>query len=230
MKNKRDTDSNLVLSQYCKLHIQSPDSVWKSRAINAVICPGLHTDLILGLEFLVNNKIVVDAELRTAIAKETGYDLLNPPDPKLCQKKIRISPFEKRKQEARAIRRGQSEARKTQKLVHEELRALFEENPACFEFEKYTTGPPDVVASIKARIKQLAGEADLQKLDKAFKQRFADQFPSDIPHVKDLPRNVYHNIELKLGAPVSVARSYSCPVNTDRVGKPSLNSIWQQVE
>jgi hypothetical protein len=55
-----------------------------------------------------------------------------------------------------------------------ELLALFEEDPARFDFEEHTTGPPDMIASIKTRIVQLAGEADLQKLDKTFKQRFAD--------------------------------------------------------
>jgi hypothetical protein len=47
--------------------------------INAVICPDLHTDHILGLDFLVKNQMVVDPALRTVVAKETGYDLLNPP-------------------------------------------------------------------------------------------------------------------------------------------------------
>lgn len=110
MKNKRNMDSNIVLSQYCKL---SPDSVSKACTINAIICPGLHTDLILGLEFLVKNKIVVNVELRTAIAKETRYDLLNPPDSKIFQKKVCTSPFQKWKQEAQLIRLGQSDAKKT---------------------------------------------------------------------------------------------------------------------
>ena len=92
-----------------------------------------------------------------------------------------------------------------------ELVALFEENPTHFDFEFCTMGLPDMVGAIKTRIQDLVAIADLQKLDKSFKHQFADQFPSDIPHIKDLPQNVYHNIELKPGAPVSVARSYSCP-------------------
>jgi hypothetical protein len=49
-------------------------------------------DLILGLDFLVKNKIVVDAELRTVIVKETGFDLLHPPDPTLKRIPLKISP------------------------------------------------------------------------------------------------------------------------------------------
>jgi hypothetical protein len=61
--NKEDPSKPLVLKQYCRLSIQSPDALWQSRVINAIICPELHTDLILGLDFLVRNKIVVDAHL-----------------------------------------------------------------------------------------------------------------------------------------------------------------------
>ena len=106
-------------------------------------------DLILGLEFLVKNKIVVDVELRMVVTKETRYDLLNPPDPKLLQKKVQTSLFQRWKQEAWSIRLGQKDAKKTQLLIYMELMALFEENPECFDFEEYMTGPPDIVTSIK---------------------------------------------------------------------------------
>lgn len=74
-----------------------------------------------------------------------------------------------------------------------------------------TTGTPDIIASIKAWITQLAGEATLLKLDKAMKTQFGDWFPSDIPHVRDLPHDVYHWIQLLPGAPVSISHPYGCP-------------------
>ncbi|KAF8239599.1 hypothetical protein L208DRAFT_1236327, partial [Tricholoma matsutake] len=83
---KRSSDSNLT--EYCKLRLQSPDSVWKAKVVNAVISLNLQTDIILGLDFLMKNKIVVDAELRTAIAKEDHYNLLNPPPAKPKQPQI----------------------------------------------------------------------------------------------------------------------------------------------
>jgi hypothetical protein len=76
-----NSDTATVLDEYCKLQLQSEDSVWKARVVNAVVCPSLHTDIILGLDFLEKNKIVVDAELQTVIAKESNYNLLNPPLP-----------------------------------------------------------------------------------------------------------------------------------------------------
>ena len=89
--------------------------------------------------------------------------------------------------------------------------ALFKENEEQFNLDTFTTGPPDVVATIKVRIKQLASLAMLQKLDLRMKARFPDRFPSDIPHVTKLPTDVYHRIELLPGTPISVARAYGCP-------------------
>lgn len=47
--------------------------------------------------------------------------------------------------------------------------AVFEENPAHFDFEEYMTGPPNIITSIKLWVKHLAMQADLLKLDKLFK-------------------------------------------------------------
>ncbi|KAF8231879.1 hypothetical protein L208DRAFT_1466856 [Tricholoma matsutake] len=151
-RKKNDSSSPIVLNQYCRLSIQSPDALWHSHVINAIICPELHTDLILGLDFLVKNRIVVDAHLRTAIAKESGYDLLNPPDPKLCRQSVKRSPAQHRKIKAQQIKSGQQNARKTRILVHMELMALFDENETRFGMELFTTSPPDLVATIKTQI------------------------------------------------------------------------------
>jgi hypothetical protein len=209
VERKNSSDSIIVLDEYCKLHLQSPDSTWKSRVVNAVICPNLHTNVILGLDFLAKNKIVVDAELRTAIAKESNYDLLNPPCITPC--KPISSPHQRRQAEVKAIKSGQEQARKLRRLVHCELMAVFEENPERFNMEEYTTESPDIVASIRARIEQLAGEKILQSLDAKYKKSFNDRFPTDIPHATKLPTDVYHHIEIKPGRPISVGRAYSCP-------------------
>ena len=60
---KRRSPETLELTHYCKLSIQSPDALWHSHTVNAIICPELYTDLILGLDFLTKNKIVVDTNL-----------------------------------------------------------------------------------------------------------------------------------------------------------------------
>jgi hypothetical protein len=76
-----------------------------------------------------------------------------------------------------------------------------------FNFKPHLVGLPD----IKNWITELLNEAVLQQLDKKYKKKFEDCFPVDIPHATDLPRDVYHNIKLKPGAPISTAYSYLCP-------------------
>lgn len=67
-----------------------------------------------------------------------------------------------------------------------------------------------MIAVIKKHIGELSGAMVLEKLDKVYKECYNDCFPMDIPHAKDLPTDVYHHIEVKLGAPISVGRVYSC--------------------
>ena len=75
----------------------------------------------------------------------------------------------------------------------------------------HTVSDHNIIDSIKTCIEQLAAESRLKKLDDKLKRKFTDQFPSDIPHVCDLPKAVYHHIEVKPGASISTAHAYSCP-------------------
>ena len=77
--------------------------------------------------------------------------------------------------------------------------------------ETHTTGDQNIIAVIKTCIDQLAAESQLSKLDPKLKTMYADRFPLDIPHVTELPRDVYHHIEVKPGATISTGRVYSCP-------------------
>ena len=73
------------------------------------------------------------------------------------------------------------------KLVHCELRLHFEEHPHKFNMQAHTIGDSNIIAIIKTCIKQLAAADQLAKLDDKFKKKYADRFPSDIPHVHNLP-------------------------------------------
>jgi len=72
---------NIVLDAYIKLHLSSIDCLWSSYVVPAIIIPSLHTDIILGLDFLACNCIVIDPEDCTAVCKTDSYDLLNPLNP-----------------------------------------------------------------------------------------------------------------------------------------------------
>ncbi|RDB15414.1 Transposon Ty3-G Gag-Pol polyprotein [Hypsizygus marmoreus] len=210
-----DTSS---LSTYCKLHLQSRDARWKSRVVHAIIVPNLVTDIILGLDFLIRNKLVLDPASRTLIAKECGFDLLNPPDASLFRTPIVRSPPQIQKADA-ALARAEAEqirtARKTWRpvciAVHAELLLLFKKHPARFDFQTHTTGSHNIIAVVRARIEHLASLDTLRELDHELKTSFSDCFPTDIPHVRDLPTEVYHNIEVPPNTHFSTARAYSCP-------------------
>jgi hypothetical protein len=167
----REMDSSPVLTEYCKSHIQSLDSSWKSRVINALICPNLYTDIILGLDFLTKNKIIVDAELRTVIAKDAQYDLLNPPTP--IPKPAKLSPFMKRKLEKNLIKVAHHELKTTHRNVYTQLMEFIKENPARFDFDDFTTRPINPIMAIKTRITQLSQSEMLRCLDNKFKKKYS---------------------------------------------------------
>src|ERR1700678_4759654 len=52
-------------------------TAWSSRPVRALVPPGLCTEILLALPFLVHNKIVVDHDAQTAIDKSSNFDLLN---------------------------------------------------------------------------------------------------------------------------------------------------------
>ncbi|KAF8905120.1 hypothetical protein CPB84DRAFT_1845198 [Gymnopilus junonius] len=70
---------SMSLSQYVKLSITTLDNAWTSKTVHALVAPGLCMPIILGLPFLLHNKLVIDPDSCTCIDKTTGYDLLNPP-------------------------------------------------------------------------------------------------------------------------------------------------------
>jgi len=85
----------VLLSEYVSLSLSTLDNSWTSKPVIAVIAPGLCTKVLLGLPFLVHNRIVVDHELPSAIVKDTSVDLLNfVPAPKKILK-IQKSPCRK---------------------------------------------------------------------------------------------------------------------------------------
>lgn len=68
------------LVHYVELHPSSPDSVFCSHLVYAVVCPGLCMPLIFGLPSLEVNDIICDHKRRTCIVKykNLNYNLLQP--------------------------------------------------------------------------------------------------------------------------------------------------------
>ncbi|KAJ3576874.1 hypothetical protein NP233_g105 [Leucocoprinus birnbaumii] len=64
-----------------RLHVHDPSSLWSACVTNAYIVPDFKFDMILGLDWLRANKIVVDMDLGSVTAKDSGFDLLHPSPP-----------------------------------------------------------------------------------------------------------------------------------------------------
>lgn len=65
------------LADYVVLSLSSLNNAWTSHPIRALIAADLCVNILLGLPFLKHNKIVIDHDSDTAIAKDSNFDLLN---------------------------------------------------------------------------------------------------------------------------------------------------------
>ena len=71
--------------------------------------------------------------------------------------------------------------------------------------------PHELMNQVKDRIETLTLQAELEKCNAEMRHKYADRFPADIPHVSQLPTDVYHRIKLKDAHQTITSRSYSCP-------------------
>ena len=148
---------------------------------------------------------------KLSLHKNLGSISSTPPNPVKAQKQITISPAVWCQCDAHLLKESHVKIWNIHKLIHCELLVHFEKYPHKFNMQTHTVGDHNIIGIIKMHIKQLTAEAQLKKLDDKFKKKYADGFPSDIPHICDLPWDVYHHIEVKPGATNSTTHTYSCP-------------------
>ncbi|TFK79084.1 hypothetical protein K466DRAFT_506169 [Polyporus arcularius HHB13444] len=82
------------------------------------------------------------------------------------------------------------------------------------------TSPATIAASVRSCVELLAFVASLKDEDLAFKTRYSDCFPDDIPHLDNLTTNAYHEINLKDANMTIVRRQYDCPRKYREASKP----------
>lgn len=190
-----DSKDPFLLSEYVKLACTSLDSCFTSRSVRAVVAPKLCTPLLLGGPFLHHNKIVIDHDLRTCIAKDVGYDLLNP-DASLPTKSCVPSPPKMAELRHQVVR---------------ELKHILPEYKTMVDDSCEPVKGIDVIAAVRQRIEALASDEQLRKRDATIKDEFVDRFPADIPHNDSLPSDVLFRIKLKDANKVIQQRGYDCP-------------------
>jgi hypothetical protein len=185
------------LLDYVSLTLFDSTSFWTAKPIRAIVCDGLCAPVILGLPFLERNNIVIDHRLRTATQNDTGFDLLNPirpiPQPPL------LSPRQKRE---RILYFRRSLINQLKHVLSQRQQRLSSHNDATFSLH--------VLAAIRTRIESLTAQTKLKELGKSLIEEFKPVF-SPIPHIDNLPTDVYCRIKLKDATKTITTRSYSTP-------------------
>lgn len=83
------------------------------------------------------------------------------------------------------------------------------------------------VAAVHQRIEELAYAEALKTEDRKFKEKFADRFPDDIPHLDELPTNIYHWIKVLDASLTIVPHQYDCPKKYREAWKILLSQYLQ---
>lgn len=187
---------------YVYLQLSSLNNEWTSKPVRALIAPNLCNNILLGLPFLTHNKIVVDHDERTAIDKESGFNLLDnshvmPRDSikKMVPPKVKRRLFlESRK--AMMVELKSKCAERLSKLTDANL----------FEIPK----PMNIIAAMKNRIEVLASKDKLKEYEEQLKDEFKEIF-EPIPHVSMLPTKDVARIHLKDAYKKIATRNYTCP-------------------
>jgi Retroviral aspartyl protease len=183
MPNKEDKQV-VNMTEWVKLSLYDPSGTWASKSIRAVVAPSLCAPVILGLPFLSHNKIVIDHEKRTVIAKESRFDLLNP--------KPTAQPRPQKKKLKEILHDLQEDC----KLMVAELKMICAERACKIRNHLEQVKPVDHVAAIRSCLEELNAQDQLIQLGELVKTKYKDVF-APIPHLDDLPTDVYCRIKLK---------------------------------
>jgi hypothetical protein len=193
-----DVKVEVDLTEWVKLKLHDPSFFYSAWTVRAIIAPGLCSPVILGLPFLVHNRIIVDHECRTVIDKASNFDLLNP-----------VPPL-KAKPPKRKLKDLFKQVQADHKLMVSELNMVCSNRLINIKqkFEQVQT--PDVVGAIRQRMEVMAAQQKLADLGKTIINEYADVF-APIPHIDELPTDIYCRIRLKDTSKSIHARSYSTP-------------------
>ena len=192
---------NHSLVHYVKLRPFSSDSVFQSRVVHAVICPGLCMPVIFGLPFLEVNDIICDHKHRSCIVrdKNINYNLLNP------VKRTEPSPRKLRLRD---------QILRNKKFKSDTLRELLEIFPKKWNSrllpDEYIPEPPNFIASILHRIKTIEFNTSMENMETNLRKSFCKVF-EPIPHVDDLPLEPLARINLKDATKMITTRNYPSP-------------------
>lgn len=193
-----DSNAACTLTEYVKLSLRDPVSIFRSRTVYAVISEDLCAPIILRLPFLAHNGIVVDHQARTAIVKGSTFDLLNPKPPGSSPELDSRSPKGKRLDIFRAFCNMRDELKHVLRVRKVYVYPIDDLPESTF------------VASVKERVEFLSLYNARVARSEAIKADFRDVF-DDIPHVDELPTDITVKISLKESHKMIQSRNYVSP-------------------
>ena len=196
LNNGQNTHSELY--KYVKLSVTSLDSTWTSKTVRALIAPGLCMPMILGLPFLIHNTIVIDHAARSCVDKSTNYNLLNPSP---------ILPPPPRKP---CLHKQIKETKADKKIVLAELLLVCNDRFKDRKLHPMVLEDFNVAGAIREQIELLASKEKLQKLETELRTDFREVF-EPIPHVSELPTDVFTSIHLKNAEQTIKSHLYPSP-------------------
>ncbi|KAJ8455559.1 hypothetical protein ONZ51_g12409 [Trametes cubensis] len=187
--------------EWVKVRVSTPDQSWVSNSVRALVVPELCSPLILGTPFFTRNHILVDVFNRALWLADSGIDLT------LSSPHTPDAPTESAAEQRRTRDEYQHLAARLRFTQHKDLlREILERVPRSSSISS-----PSCVAAVRERVERLALQEQLSREDAEMKKRFADCFPADIPHLDDLPSDIFHEINLKNANMTIIRRQYNCP-------------------
>jgi hypothetical protein len=187
-------------TSFVRLRLHDPNFLWSSRTTDAIVVEKLPWDIIAGLPFQVANKLVFDAADRTVVAKDSGFDLLHPPDP--------VSSPRNSRPHKKSLKSQYTKLMYNRKLLLAEIKHAIPPKP-----EHEHTSPPTNerwIAAVRSRVEELARRERLDKLALRILTKHQEVFTA-IPPTHRLPDQICASIDLKGPLPSTPPRTYSCP-------------------
>ena len=164
------------------------NNAWTSHPIRALIAADLCVNILLGLPFLKHNKIVIDHNADTAIAKDSNFDLLN--ENKFILPKIPPPSCQSLKNDHKRILH-------LCHLISQELKWKCSECLSLQNNDSFNNfNHHNHITSIKATIECLMSKQELLSLETSLKDEFKQIF-SPIPHIDLLPLHKPAHIHFK---------------------------------
>ena len=191
----------LEFHNFVKLKLYDYSGAYITKTVHTVISPTLCAPVLLGLPFLKHNSIVIDVDCCTTIDKKNNFDLLHPSPPptkKSIKPKLWFN-YKVHKSVLALCSALLTEMKNT-------LSTKWKEN--CYQAQQLQK--LDIVGAVCKCLEELTAQDQLKCMGSEVFSKYKPAFEL-IPHVNDLPTNVYCQIQLKDAMRSIATWSYSSP-------------------